>query len=136
MPGTRATPAGRFVGVTPMPDAAAITLYHHGGCSKSRGVKALLDERGLSYTVVEYQRTPLDAAALRALAATLGLPARALLRADDAAALDPALADPALPDTAAIAALVAQPALLQRPIVVTARGGAICRPAERVLDLL
>lgn len=113
-----------------------ITIYHHPRCSNSRSALQLLQERGLQPRVVDYVKAPLDAPALTALAARVGLPLRELLRSKEPeyAALD--LGNPARSDAELIAAVAAHPQLLNRPIVVTPKGARLCRPPELVLDLL
>lgn len=112
-----------------------LTLYHNPRCSKSREVLALLAARGLTPTVIEYLRTPLDHAALRALQDKLGVPVRALLREKEAAYA--ALGLDAVQDEARlIDALVAHPELLERPILVVGDRAVIARPPSRVEELL
>lgn len=113
-----------------------ITIYHNARCSNSRGALALLRERGIEPTIVDYLAEPLDAAQLQALVARLGVPVRELLRSKEAAYAELGLADPARTDDELIAAVAQHPQLLNRPIVVTPRGALLCRPPERVLELL
>lgn len=119
-----------------MPSPTDITIYHNARCSNSRGALALLRERGIEPIVVDYLATPLDAGQLTALVARLGVPVRELLRSKEAAYQALGLDDPARSDEDLIAALAAHPVLLNRPIVVTPRGALLCRPPERVLELL
>ena len=116
--------------------AADTRLYHNPRCSKSRGALELLRERGIEPCVIAYLETPPTAAELRELLGLLGVPARALLRQgeDEYAALG--LADPALSDDALIAAMVAHPRLIERPIFVHAGRAVIGRPPEQVVTLL
>jgi arsenate reductase len=112
-----------------------LILYHNPRCSKSREALALLTARGLTPTVIEYLRTPLDHAALRALLGKLGVPARALLREKEAAYA--ALGLDAIEDDARLVdALVAHPELLERPILVHGERAVIARPPSRVAELL
>lgn len=115
---------------------ADITIYHNARCSNSRGALALLRERGIEPAIVDYIAQPLDAAQLAALVARLGVPVRELMRAKEAAYTQLGLADPARTDAELIAAIAAHPVLLNRPIVTTPRGALLCRPPERVLELL
>jgi len=115
---------------------ANITIYHNPRCSNSRGALELLRSRGVEPAVVEYLKTPLDAAQLTALVARLGVPVRALMRSKEDAYHTLGLGDAQRSDAELIAAMAAHPELLNRPIVVTPRGAALCRPPERVLDLL
>ena len=111
-----------------------VTLYHNARCSNSRGALALLRERGIEPTIVDYIATPLTAAELAELAAHVGGPVRDLLRTKEAAYAELGLAQ--ADDASLLAAVAAHPVLLNRPIVVTPKGAALCRPPEKVLDLL
>lgn len=121
---------------TTTPARPDITIYHNARCSNSRGALALLRERGIEPAIVDYLAQPLDAAQLRALVARLGVPVRDLLRSKEAAYADLGLADAARSDEELIAAVARHPELLNRPIVVTPRGALLCRPPERVLEIL
>lgn len=111
-------------------------LFHNPRCSKSRAALELLAARGIEPTIVRYLDEPPDAATLRALLGKLGLPARALLRTGEDEHQTLGLADPALDDEALIAAMVAHPRLIERPIFVRGRRAVIGRPPERVLEIL
>lgn len=113
-----------------------ITIYHNPHCSNSRGALALLRERGIEPRIVEYVKDPLTAAQLRALVAQVGTPVRELMRSKEDAYQQLGLGDAQVGDDALIAAIAEHPKLLNRPIVVTPKGAALCRPPERVLDLL
>lgn len=115
----------------------AVTIYHNPRCGKSRQTLALLRDRGIEPDVVEYLKTPPDAATLRRLLDSLGLDARGLMRRKEAAYKENGLDDAALDDDALVAAMVANPILIERPIVVTADGrAALGRPPEAVLGIL
>jgi arsenate reductase len=113
-----------------------LTLYHNPRCSKSRGALELLQARGLSPTILLYLETPPDAVQLRALLAKLGITARQLLRTgeDDYKALN--LADKSLSDDDLIAAMIAHPKLIERPILMAGDKAVIGRPPENVLEIL
>ncbi|HET8731572.1 MAG TPA: arsenate reductase (glutaredoxin) [Moraxellaceae bacterium] len=112
------------------------TLYHNPRCSKSRQALELLESRGVSPVVVKYLETPPDAATLRALLRALGLPARGLLRTGEEEFAQLGLDDPALDDDAIIAAMVAHPRLIERPVLTDGKRAVIGRPPENVLELL
>lgn len=115
----------------------AVTIYHNPRCGKSRQTLALLRDRGIEPDVVEYLKTPPDAATLRRLLDSLGLDVRGLMRRKEAVYRENGLDDTALDDDALIAAMVANPILIERPIVVTADGrAALGRPPEAVLGIL
>ena len=113
-----------------------ITIYHNPRCSNSRAVLALLQEKGVQPQVVEYLKTPLNRAELQALVAATGLPLRDLLRSKEVAFETLGLAHPACTDAQLLDAVAAHPELLNRPIVSTPHGTLLCRPPERVLELL
>lgn len=114
----------------------SLLIYHNPRCSKSREALALLTERGLQPELIEYLKTPLDLAALQALQALLGVPARELLRSGEDEFTQLGLADPSLSETALLQALAQHPKLLQRPIVVNQGRGVIARPPALALGLL
>ena len=113
-----------------------ITIYHNPGCGTSRNTLALLRENGVEPTVVEYLKVGWTEDQLADILARAGVTAAALLRVNgtDAAALG--LTAPGVADEALIAAMIKQPILVNRPIVIGPRGVALCRPAERALDLI
>ncbi|MBL8428624.1 MAG: arsenate reductase (glutaredoxin) [Dechloromonas sp.] len=114
-----------------------ITIYHNNRCSKSRDTLALLKDKGIEPTVVAYLVTPPDAATLRGLLKKLGLAdARALMRKGEEEYKALNLADPSLSDDALIDAMVANPKLIERPIVVNGSKAALGRPPENVLAIL
>ncbi|HEY8880322.1 MAG TPA: arsenate reductase (glutaredoxin) [Roseateles sp.] len=113
-----------------------ITLFHNPKCGTSRNVLALIRHAGLEPRIVEYLNTPPSRDEIRALAKATGQPLRALLREKEAAFTELGLADPALGDDALLDAIEQHPVLLNRPIVVTPLGTALCRPSEAVLELL
>ncbi|MBS0466538.1 MAG: arsenate reductase (glutaredoxin) [Proteobacteria bacterium] len=113
-----------------------ITIYHNARCSNSRGALEILRQHGIEPVIVDYIKEPLDAAQLTALVARLGVPVRDLMRSKEAIYQELGLADPARTDAELIAAIAAHPQLLNRPIVVTPKGAALCRPPERVLELI
>jgi arsenate reductase len=113
-----------------------LTLYHNPRCSKSRSALELLEARGLAPTIVRYLDTPPDAAQLQDLLRKLGIGARQLLRTgeDDYKTLN--LADSSLSDEQLIAAMVAHPKLIERPILIAGDRAAIGRPPENILEIL
>ncbi|MBP6562497.1 MAG: arsenate reductase (glutaredoxin) [Neisseriaceae bacterium] len=114
----------------------AITLYHNPRCSKSREALAALQALGHTPEVVLYLETPPDAATLADVVHKLGLPARALLRTKEAEYAELGLADASLDDARLIAAMVAHPKLIERPIAIVGNRAAIGRPLDAILALL
>nr|WP_314577650.1 arsenate reductase (glutaredoxin) [uncultured Pseudomonas sp.] len=113
-----------------------LTLYHNPRCSKSRGALELLEGRGLTPTVVRYLETPPDAAQLRDLLGKLGIGARGLLRVGEDEYKTLNLADASLSDEQLIAAMVAHPKLIERPILIAGDKAVIGRPPEKILEIL
>ncbi len=111
-----------------------VTIYHNPRCNTSRRTLALLRDKGVEPTVVEYLKTPYTAAQLKTLLGQLKLPASAIVRKKEAAAagIDPAK----LSEDALIAALAKNPIAVERPIVVSGSKAALGRPPEKVLDIL
>lgn len=109
----------------------SVVLYHNPNCSTSRDTLALLREQGVEPTVVEYLKTGWDRETLERLASRTGLGLSGLLRRKEADAKALLGAD----DTAILAAVIAQPILIERPIVETDKGAVIGRPVERVLEV-
>jgi arsenate reductase len=113
-----------------------LTLYHNPRCSKSRAALELLQSRGLTPDVVLYLDTPPDAAQLRDVLGKLGIGARQLLRTGEEAYKQLNLADPGLDEEQLIAAMIAHPKLIERPILVADDKAVIGRPPENILELL
>jgi len=113
-----------------------VRIYHNSRCSKSRATLALLEEHGGKVEVINYLDTPPSAAELAALLKLLGMSARELLRTGEAEYLSLGLDDPALDEASLIAAMVAHPKLIERPIVVANGKAALGRPPEAVLAIL
>jgi arsenate reductase len=108
------------------------TLYHNPRCSKSRAALALLEQAGATVTIVEYLRNPPDATTLARLYARAHLSPRDGLRTAEPAAAALRDAD----DATILAAMAADPILIERPLVETDRGVVLARPPERVLAIL
>ena len=113
-----------------------IVIYHNPACGTSRNTLALLRENGLEPKVVEYLKAGWTKDQLVALTAKMGVPAREILRERGTKAVELGLTDPATSDEAIIVAMILDPILVNRPIVSTPKGAALCRPAELVLGLL
>ena len=111
------------------------TIYHNPSCSKSRAALALLQDRGVTPEIVLYLETPPDAVELSALLQKLGKSPRELLRTDEPEYEALGLENPNLSEDALLAALVAHPRLLQRPIVVVRDKAVLGRPPEAITAL-
>lgn len=111
-----------------------VTIYHNPKCSNSRACLALIREAGVEPRIVEYLKTPLSRAELAALVTKMGIGLRDLVRMKEAAYAELNLAG--ADDAALLDAMAAHPILINRPIVVTPTGAALCRPPERVKALI
>ena len=111
-----------------------VTIYHNPACGTSRNTLGLIRNAGIEPRVIEYLKTPPDRATLLALIAAMQVPVRDVVRAKEAVYGELGLADAR--DDALIDAMLAHPVLINRPIVVTARGTKLCRPSGHVLDIL
>tara|TARA_R110002012_G_scaffold273450_1_gene459307 strand:- start:1386 stop:1721 length:336 start_codon:yes stop_codon:yes gene_type:complete len=109
-----------------------VTIYHNPRCSKSRQTLALIEEKGMTPTVVEYLTTPPSVADLTAILAKLGKAPEQIMRKKEAR--EEGIAD--LTGDDLIAALVAHPRAIERPIVVNGDKAAMGRPPEDVLAIL
>lgn len=114
----------------------SVTIYHNPRCSKSRQTLQLLKDNGVEPQIVEYLAAPPDADRLDELLTGLGLEPRALMRRKEAPYKDLNLADESLSRDALIRAMVENPILIERPIVVNGGKVALGRPPESVLDIL
>ena len=112
-------------------------IYHNPRCSKSRATLALLEQRGVQPTVIEYLKNPPSQAELRRLLGLLDKRPAELIRFKDALAKDLGLKPgDDRDDVEWLALLHANPALLERPVVEIDGRAALGRPPESVLDLL
>ncbi len=114
----------------------AVTIYHNPACGTSRNTLALLREKGLEPTVVEYLKAGWTKPQLQDLLKRMGASAHDILRVRGTNAEELGLTDHSVSDDAVIAAMIIEPILVNRPIVVTDKGVALCRPAELVLGLI
>ncbi|GAB3337567.1 arsenate reductase (glutaredoxin) [Marilutibacter aestuarii] len=117
-------------------DPVDVVIYHNPDCGTSRNTLAMIRNAGIEPHVVEYLKSPPTRAMLESLLARMGIGARELLREKGTPYAELGLDDPSLDDAALLDAMVAHPILVNRPIVVSPLGVALCRPSERVLDLL
>ena len=110
-------------------------IYHNPRCSKSRATLQLLEERGLEPEVIEYLKTPPDAARLKALLEKLGMTALQLIRKNEQEWKESGL-DANAGEDELIALMTRHPILIERPIVEVADRARIGRPPESVLELV
>lgn len=114
----------------------SVTIYHNPSCGTSRNTLAMIRNAGIEPTVIEYLKTPPSRATLVELIAAMGVPVREVLRQSGTPYEDLNLGDSKWSDDQLIDFMLEHPILINRPLVVTPLGTALCRPSERVLDLL
>ncbi|HEL4100825.1 MULTISPECIES: arsenate reductase (glutaredoxin) [Lysobacteraceae] len=113
-----------------------LTIYHNPACGTSRNTLEMMRQSGEDPVVIEYLQTPPTREKLVELLAAMGMPPRELLRQKGTPYAELGLDNPALTNEQLVDAMMAHPILINRPIVVSDRGVALCRPSEKVLALL
>jgi arsenate reductase len=108
------------------------TIYHNPNCGTSRKTLDILRDSGADVTVVEYLKAPPSRGELKRLYAAAGISPREGLRAKEEAAAPVRTAD----DEAVLDAMVANPVLIERPLVETDKGVRLCRPQDKVREIL
>lgn len=113
-----------------------ITIYHNPNCGTSRNTLALIKHQGIEPSVIYYLDNPPDETTLRDLITKMGITPRQLLRVNVPPYAEHRLDNLSLTDNDLIQAMLADPLLINRPIVVSDKGVKLCRPSEVVLDLI
>src|SRR5436190_4625088 len=113
-----------------------VAIFHNPACGTSRNTLAAIEAAGLNPTVVEYVKAGWTKAQLKTLLNQMGVGPRDVLRVRGTPAEELGLTDPTATDDQILDAMVAHPILVERPIVVTPKGAALCRPSEKVFDLI
>lgn len=113
-----------------------ITIYHNPECGTSRNTLAMIRNSGVEPQVIEYLKTPPGSEELMSLVQAMGLSLRDVLRQKGTPYDDLGLGNPELTDAQLLDAVAQHPILIQRPIVKTPLGVRLCRPSERVLEIL
>jgi len=114
----------------------SIIIYHNPRCSKSRQTLALLQEQGIEPAIIEYLNTPPSEAELDQILTMLGRQPDELMRKGEAVYTELGLKDANLGRAELIKAMVENPILIERPIVINGDRAALGRPPESVLDIL
>lgn len=114
----------------------SVTIYHNPNCGTSRNTLTMIHESGVEPTVIEYLKTPPSREQLVDLLARMGMSPRDLLRRKGDVYQQLGLDDPSFTDDQIIDLMMANPILIERPIVVTPKGVRLCRPADRVREIL
>ena len=113
-----------------------ITIYHNPNCGTSRNTLAMIRAAGYEPTVVEYLKVGWTRPLLDDIVAATGAKPRDLIREKGTPAVELGLLAEGVSDDTILSAMIEHPILVNRPIVVTPKGAALCRPSERILDLL
>jgi arsenate reductase len=114
----------------------AVTIYHNPACGTSRNTLALIRDSGAEVEVIEYLKTPPSRAKLVELLREMGMRPRDLLRKKAPPYEQLGLGDPKWTDDELIDFMIAHPILIERPVVVTEKGARLCRPPEKVFEIL
>ena len=114
----------------------SITIYHNPACGTSRNTLAMIRQSGEEPDVIEYLKNPPSREKLIVLLAAMKMTPRALLREKGTPYADLDLSNAKWSDDELIDFMMAHPVLINRPIVVTPDGAALCRPSEKVFDIL
>ena len=114
----------------------SVTIYHNPDCGTSRNTLAMIRQSGEEPVVIEYLKTPPSRERLVQLIEAMGMSPRDLLREKGTPYTELGLADPKWTDDQLLDVMLAHPILINRPIVETPKGTRLCRPSERVLELL
>ncbi|MDJ0823359.1 MAG: arsenate reductase (glutaredoxin) [Paracoccaceae bacterium] len=113
----------------------AVILWHNPRCSKSRAALGLLQDRGVDVDVRRYLDDAQSLAELQSLQKALGVPAIEMMRVKEPVFKEMNLTTD-IPDEALLAAMAAEPKLIERPVIIRGAQAVIGRPPERALDLL
>ena len=113
-----------------------ITIYHNPACGTSRNTLALIRNTGIEPNVIDYLSTPPTQEVLRDMIDKAGLSVREAIREKGTPFAELGLDDAKLTDEELLSAMIANPILINRPLVVTEMGVRLCRPSELVLDIL
>ncbi len=113
-----------------------VTIYHNPACGTSRNTLAMIQASGVEPEVIEYLKNPPTRARLLELIDAMSIAPRDLLREKGTPYIELGLDDLTLADEVLIDAMLQYPILINRPMVVTAKGVKLCRPSELVLALL
>jgi arsenate reductase (glutaredoxin) len=114
----------------------AVAIWHNPNCSTSRKVLGLIRASGVEPEIVDYVNAPPSVAAIKAALKAMKMEPRDLLRRRGTPYDELGLGDETLSDAALIEAMHRHPILIERPVVQSSKGARLCRPAERVQDIL
>jgi arsenate reductase (glutaredoxin) len=114
----------------------SVTIYHNPSCSKSRQTLELLEEHGITPTIIEYLKSPPTADQLKKILVQLEIKPRDLMRKKESAYAECGLGNSSLSDDDLIEFMIKHPILMERPIVLANGKAALGRPPAQVLEIL
>ncbi|MFT5534996.1 MAG: arsenate reductase [Burkholderiaceae bacterium] len=114
----------------------SITIYHNPACGTSRNTLALIRNSGVEPTMIDYLTQPPTHAVLEEMIRSAGLTVREAIRIKESQYTELGLDNPAVTDETLLATMRMHPILINRPFVITPLGVRLCRPSERVLEIL
>jgi len=113
-----------------------VTLYHNPRCSKSRQTLQLLQDRGIEPEIIEYLKEPPTVETLEQILAMLGMEPRELMRKTEKIYLEQHLDNPELEHRELVMAMISNPILIERPIVIHKNKATLGRPPEKILEII
>jgi arsenate reductase (glutaredoxin) len=114
----------------------SVTIWHNPKCATSRKVLGMIRARGIEPTVIDYVKSPPSAAQIKTALKAMGLRPRDLLRRKGTPYDELRLDERKLSDAALVTLMTKHPLLIERPVVRTAKGTRLCRPPERLKEIL
>jgi arsenate reductase (glutaredoxin) len=114
----------------------SVVIWHNPKCATSRKVLELIRAKGVEPRIVDYVKSPPSAAQIKRALAEMGMKPRELLRRRGTPFDELGLDDPKRTDAELIAAMAAHPILIERPVVRSQKGTRLCRPVERLKEIL
>ena len=114
----------------------SVVIWHNPKCATSRKVLEIIRAKGIAPQIVDYVKTPPSAAEIKAALKAMGMKPRELLRRRGTPFDELGLDDPRKTDAELIAAMAAHPILIERPVVRGRKGTQLCRPPERLAEIL
>ena len=111
-------------------------IWHNPKCSTSKKVLEMIRAKGIEPKVIDYQQTPPSAAEIKEALKAMGMKPRDLLRRKNTPYDELKLDNPKLTDAQLVAAMAEHPLLIERPVVHTKKGTRLCRPVERLQEIL
>ena len=114
----------------------SVVIWHNPKCSTSRKVLEMIRAKGVEPKIVDYQQTPRSADEIKAVLKAMGMKPRELLRRKNTPYDELGLDDPKLSDAQLVAAMAKHPLLIERPVVHSKKGTRLCRPVDRLQEIL